>query len=636
MAVVRHIMMILKGADYLRHCPPRPPDCPPYEPPILLPTDIGKFPALAFGDYAKAPSQYDGPRCKVNPQDPDWPTDAEWAQLNTTIHGRLLKPTPAPAVCYPGPQYNATVCQFLQTEARGTRFWLNDPLSVLWTWTQGNTCLAVANSTGKSCTQGGFPTYVVNATKDRHVQAAVNFARNKNLRLIIKNTGHDFLGRSNGYGSLSIWTHHMKNFTYLPNIKLFNWNGPVVKIEAGVETWELNNAMIAQNFTVAVPKLPAETVGVAGGWVQGGGHSNLASLYGLGADQVLRFGVVTADGRYTQADEAYDSDLFYALRGGGGTTYGVVVWAIFKAYPGRTILGTATYGFTTGPNPPSTLQIPTVNVSNIEIFWRGVHQYISFAKKITEAGGFGHGDVSPHGNSSFSFAGTFLMPGLSAAETLVFISPLFITFREIGINISTPIPKEVPYAEPSTGINTAPGRSTFSSRLLPRRNWDNATILVETTAVLRKVVERGLTLRTRAYAPNLEVAGYPGNTSAVSPHMRNMIIHTTVFSPVDVPSLSTSQFKAALDELEQGVELIRQITPGSGAYFNEAGRLEPNWQGSFFGAENYARLLKIKKKVDPWGLFWAALTVGSESWAVGTADGLPTGNGPLCRTGVVP
>ncbi|KAK4165607.1 hypothetical protein QBC43DRAFT_351245 [Cladorrhinum sp. PSN259] len=587
------------------------------------------------------PRSYPGARCKIGPNDSAWPKPEEWDNLNKTLDGRLLKPTPAPAVCYPSNAgYNPASCAFLTSgAAKATRFWLDDPLSVLALWTQGNTCLPVTSNNssqeGRTCTQGGFPVYVVNATEPKHVQTAVNFARRKNIRLNIKNTGHDFLGRSNGYGSLSVWTHHMKGIQYFPDYAVSSYRGPVVKLEAGVETWEANNAMIARNFTFVVPKLPIETVGVAGGWFQGGGHSNLASLYGLGADNVLKLELVTAEGKFYTATEEDHPEYFYALRGGGGSTFAVVTAVYFKAYPGVITLGTAQFSLTTGPIPPSsTLATPTAKISSVEDFWTAVNHYLSFTKSIVDATGFGHGDISPLGNNSFSFAGQFLMPGMSSAETTAFISPLFDSIRKLGgVNITTPVPTVVPYAQPGNGTNTAPSTNTFSSRLIPRSNWDNATILSQTTSAIRKVVESGYSVRTRAYAPTLKAAGgEQGAAKAVNPAMRKMVLHTTVFSPVaDLSLLSPEELKNALRDLNSKVEMLRTVTPGSGAYFNEAGRTEPNWQESFFGRENYEALLKIKKEVDPDGVFWAPLAVGSEGWRVESVDGLPTGNGPLCR-----
>lgn len=63
---------------------------------------------------------------------------------------------------------------------------------------------------------------------------------------------------------------------------------------------------------------------------------------------------------------------------------------------------------------------------------------------------------------------------------------------------------------------------------------------------------------------------------------------------------------------------------------NEASVMEPNWQWAFFG-ENYPRLMSIKKKWDPWALFYATTAVGSEEWEVRDKGPLKTQDGRLCR-----
>ena len=60
------------------------------------------------------------------------------------------------------------------------------------------------------CKQGSIPPICVDIRKAEDAQAAVNFAKEKNLRLIVKNTGHDYLGRSSGRGGFLLWTHHLK------------------------------------------------------------------------------------------------------------------------------------------------------------------------------------------------------------------------------------------------------------------------------------------------------------------------------------------------------------------------------------------------------------------------------------------
>lgn len=106
---------------------------------------------------------------------------------------------------------------------------------------------------------------------------------------------------------------------------------PAVSFGAGVSTYELNDALDqSQLFTVGAAD---GNVSPAGGWSQGGGHGPLSGSYGLGVDQVLEYHVVTADGQLRIANPVSYPDLYWALRGGGGGTFGVIIQATMKAYP---------------------------------------------------------------------------------------------------------------------------------------------------------------------------------------------------------------------------------------------------------------------------------------------------------------
>lgn len=145
--------------------------------------DVSSFPGAKFGLWGgHHPSM---PACKAFPGSDDWPSERDWRRLNDTLGGALLQPVIPAAACYQGSNYDADKCAFLVNNASRNHFYIDDPVTVLTQWPQGETCLPVLNATG-SCTRGGFPEYVVNASTVRHVQAAVNFARNNNVRLIIK------------------------------------------------------------------------------------------------------------------------------------------------------------------------------------------------------------------------------------------------------------------------------------------------------------------------------------------------------------------------------------------------------------------------------------------------------------------
>jgi hypothetical protein len=131
-------------------------------------------------------------KCKAIPGRPDWPSDADWAQLNTAVGGRLVKP-PAPAApCHQGPTYNAAQCSQVRA-GWGTADWhINHPTSVMWQNWANYSCPV---ETSAHCSGAGYPVYVVAAKTAQDVKAAVDFARTRNVRLNIKSTGHDFLGR---------------------------------------------------------------------------------------------------------------------------------------------------------------------------------------------------------------------------------------------------------------------------------------------------------------------------------------------------------------------------------------------------------------------------------------------------------
>ena len=115
---------------------------------------------------------------------------------------------------------------------------------------QGLTCEPTINVTG-TCTIGGFPTYVVNVSTVADIQATVNMARNSNIRLVIKNTGHDFMGKSGGAGSLSVWTHHLKDLTFFESYNgSSNYSGPAFKVASGIQAWEVNEAAAERNLVI--------------------------------------------------------------------------------------------------------------------------------------------------------------------------------------------------------------------------------------------------------------------------------------------------------------------------------------------------------------------------------------------------
>ncbi|KAK1753223.1 putative fad binding domain-protein [Echria macrotheca] len=612
----------------------------------LATQDVDRFRSIAFADRQQ-PHQTPQAKCKAWPGTPDWPSASEWQMFNASLDGALLQPKlPATAACYPSswPEfYDAAKCSYLLTTAMGNEFYTNDPLTVLTQWPQGATCLPAANATG-NCTLGGYPVYVVNATTVKQVQATVNFARNKNIRLVIKNTGHDFGGRSVGAGSISLWTHHLQEFQTLREFTKSNYSGTAAQFGSGLEQWELFNNMYRYNITMVGGGL--RSIGANGGWFAGGGHGSLASFYGLAADQALELHVVTADGRFVVADEENNTDLFFALRGGGGSTFGVVTSVIIKTYP-PTTLSTTYIGIACNP-PADTnararlapISESTNFVNDTERFWTALDTYFRFKPAIVDAGGVDWDYLYPLGNNSYSFRTRISFVNLTTADQVAdHIKPLMDSFSAAGFNFLPLNQTElvpIPYAPTSLqGPASSLGLSNtrYRSRLMPRRNWENAELWNKTFAAIRSVAQDGgYTLHSLAIGASEAVAGWPGRSAAVNPAWRHGVLHLSMMT-AEPAGLSAAQAVEEEKNVQKWAKRLRDATPGGGSYMNEGDPGEPDWQQSFFGS-NYERLLQIKRARDPWGVFWAQTTVGSEAWEVVTLDGYPRSqNGRLCKTG---
>lgn len=116
----------------------------------------------------------------------------------------------------------------------------NDPASIFWPIFQGRTCMPNnATSPSSSCTIGGYPSYAVNVSTVAQLQLAVNFARNTNIRLVIKNTGHCYLGKSAGAGSLSVWMHNHRDIEFTED---FGDTGKAFAVGSGVVVREMYEA----------------------------------------------------------------------------------------------------------------------------------------------------------------------------------------------------------------------------------------------------------------------------------------------------------------------------------------------------------------------------------------------------------
>ena len=364
-----------------------------------------------------------------------------------------------------------------------------------------------------------------------------------------------------------------------------------------------------------------QTVGVMGGYIQGGGHSPLSSIYGMAADQVLSMEVVTADGRFVTADFDRNTDLFWALRGGGGSTFGVVTSITVKAYPDMAVTA-STFSFTVGGNNG------TITSDN---FWTGVRNYMDYFPSLSSQGIYAYWFIINTSTGPMFLMQPFWAPGKSLADTNALLAPWFAQLNALNITFT---PKTVHYdsfypawlasfpLEAVSKTHVATG-----SRLFPKENWSTSSKLDATFNAIKTSSQAGLTIIAFIIDPNLKNGGYPDN--AVNPAWRNTYAHVLQSVNWAAGASAAVQLETRHNFTFGHMQRWRDVSPGAGSYLGESDILEPNFQQSFYGT-SYPRLLSIKKALDPKNVFFAQTAVGSEDWQVVTANGLPSGNGKLC------
>jgi FAD/FMN-containing dehydrogenase len=157
------------------------------------------------------------------------------------------------------------------------------------------------------------PELIACCTSADDVAAAVRFARSHSLAISVKAGGHDYAGNTVGDGGLLIDVGSMRSVHVDPVTRR-------ATVEAGATWRDVDEA--TQAHGLATPGGTVSNVGVAG-FTLGGGAGWLTPKHGLAVDNLLVAEVVTADGSIVRASEEENSDLLWALRGGGGN-FGIV------------------------------------------------------------------------------------------------------------------------------------------------------------------------------------------------------------------------------------------------------------------------------------------------------------------------
>jgi len=560
--------------------------------------------------------------CKTFPGDSEWPQEFVWDVFNALLGGALIPTKPIAAPCYDTQwgKKDSAKCTDIANNFTNPLFHEADPTSNMWPIFQGRTCMPKNNTDGKSCSLGGYPEYAVKVTNVAQIQLAINFARATNIRLVIKNTGHCYLGKSTGAGALSLWMHNMEQIDFFPNYEGPGYTGPALKLGAGVRVRQVYEA--ADKHGVTVLGAISWSVGYAGGMITGGGQNPLAGVYGMSADHVVAFQIVTAAGRFITVSETSNPDLFWALRGGGGGTFGVVVSVIIRAHPKINVV---TAGW----------QIDASN-NSLEDFWKGTKKFFDVFLDWAESGMYSFFIM---GNEPKPFLTMrFLFAANHTAETYdKTVKPFFNYLEENNITLTTPhkrVAHNTFYSayQATWGANSFPiglDNTMAANRIVPRRNFQEK--YNQTFALIKQHVSSGKHLLGYHKTPK----EYANTNNAANPAWRECALFLITSSNKKMDHSTPEALALVNKDLQENIlQPWRDITPvseGGGVYLNEATVGEPDWQDSFYGGY-YPRLSEIKQKWDPSDLFYATTAVGSERWVVRDGEqGVQTQNGRLCR-----
>ncbi|KEP49952.1 FAD-binding domain protein [Rhizoctonia solani 123E] len=522
-----------------------------------------------------------------------WPSTSVWSSFNSSIGGRLVAPHPPAWPCH-DPHFDPAACAEAQQNWADS-FWRSNQTGAMQALQWDSPGCEIDAPRDVPCPQGLVPTYAVAAENAEDVSKAVKFAQKHNLKLVIKNTGHDYLGRSSGAGAFSIWTHKLGGMDFTDSFVAEGCSNdqgiPAVTVGAANQWYEVYKAADEHNVTVVGGA--ARSVGAAGGWLQGGGHSPLSVKYGMGVDNVLQFQVVTASGKIVVANKCQNKDLFWAMRGGGGGTWGIALKVTYKTHPP---IGMAALGFQINATDlQSATELAALTVKSIpSLADAGIRGYIIWAPPfscfgiIFQPGGSDVQVVNKTIQSAWDWAAQ--RPGTQTASFGT-VHPTFFSYMStyIGdIAIATNI--------------------WMGSRLVPRKALENKSDQLSQFSILRDSPFIG--------SAALIVGGGAVNdpdpdSTGLNPAWRKDAIVSWSISgtwPNSIPDETIMQIKANVTRLTQ--ELGEVVDLDHASYFNEADPAEPKWKQAFFGS-HYSRLLKIKQEVDPKGLFTCNRCVGS-------------------------
>lgn len=559
----------------------------------------------------------------VRPGEPGWPDPAEWARLRRRVGGRLVRVRSPFAACMPDP--GSPACTDLFENLLRNPFYISENVGLTETlgWTDAWTSQASA--------------YAVLPRRSADVAAAVSFARRHRVRLVVKGGGHSYVGGSNAPDSLLIWTRPNLRAVELHDRFVPRGAAGLVEPEAAVSVgagaiWMDVYDAVTTTAGRYVQGGGCTTVGVAG-LVQGGGFGSFSKGFGTAAANLLEAEVVTADGAVRIANQVRNPDLFWALKGGGGGTFGVVTRLTLRTHALPAFFGAV---------------LATITAASEAAYATLVAQVIAFYRERL---------LNPHWGEQIRFGPgrqisvNMVFQGLTQAQAEQTWAPLFdwITARPADYTLAPPAVLAVPardFWNPAV-LGQIPGLivpadlpgvpedyfywaadadqvgqvlHAYQSTWLSRRLLDP-----ERRPALVDALTRASQIRAVGLHCNKGLAGAPANVldwtrdTSMNPAVLDSfaLAIAAANEPPAYPGIAGHEPDVAQGRRDARVVAaamapLKALAERPAAYVSEADYFQDDWQAAFWG-DHYPRLTRIKDRYDPGGLFSVHHGVGTET-----------------------
>ena len=608
-------------------------------------TAIGSATLLPFSPRSLWPSK-SFRRC--HPSDATWPSQQDWKRLNDAVEGNLIP------VNFPLSRLKAdpgsVAAKRLAKDLRNP-FYIGDQPGLTQTlgWVD-------AWATQPSV-------YAVAARNAQDIAAAVNFAREHNLRLVVKGGGHSYQGTSNAPDSLLIWTRHMHDIAlhvgFVPGGCEHSMQPqPAVTLGAGTIWMQAYQAVTTQSAKY-VQGGGCTTVGVAG-LIQSGGFGSFSKHYGLAAGSLLEAEIVTADGKIRVANASTNPDLFWALKGGGGGSFGVVSRVTVRlhelpqffgvtnftikaasddAYRGlirefvsfyRDHLFNDHWGEQVGLNPDNSLEIKMLfhglDAEQAKKVWQPFLAWVARSPKLYSVGRVVVGSLPAQRMWDMQWWKEH-WPEIAIPDTNALIGlfdyALAHVFQQPIFEIDD---------RPEAGPNNTWWKGDagqvgwfiwgYESLWLPASllESDSQQRVADALFSSSRYSSVGLHFnKGLAGAPHEAIAA--AKDTAMNPAVLKAFALAIVadgqgpaYPGIPGHEPSVAEGRTAAGRIDKCIDQLRAVTGQTGAYVSESNYFEKGWQQAYWGS-NYPRLAVIKKKYDPDGLFFVHNGVGSEQWS---------------------